>query len=217
MSNRFASCGPAERSAQQSVTTKVGKPCWTESTTEARTHPEVVAPSTSTLSAWLATSSAFRGCRRRRRRRSWRRPARCRSGPVAHRFRPRVSRRSVESISGVPDLDDHYRKQRIPYGLHGIRCLGHLRLYRIGHGLSRLFPEGKPGSTDLLGGLSACERENARLVRVNWTYHSSNLPEKKGISQMVRLKPLPAGRAQTEFSIVGDVTLISHVFGTIHF
>ena len=39
----------------------------------------------------------------------------------------------------------------------------------------------KPGSTDLLGGLSTCERENARLVRENWTYHSSHLPEKKGI------------------------------------
>ena len=41
-----------------------------------------------------------------------------------------------------------------------------------------------PGSTDLLGGLSACERKNACLVRENWTYQSSNLPEKKGISQM---------------------------------
>jgi hypothetical protein len=30
MSNRFAPCGPAARSAQQSVTTNVGKPCWTE-------------------------------------------------------------------------------------------------------------------------------------------------------------------------------------------
>ena len=54
-----------------------------------------------------------------------------------------MNQRPLESIGGVPNLDDHYRKQRIPYGLHGIRCLGHLRPYWIGHGLSRLFPEGR--------------------------------------------------------------------------
>src|SRR3712207_2987004 len=58
MSNRFASCGPAARSAQQSVTTNVGNPAWTESTTEARTQPDVVAPHTSTVSTRAATSIA---------------------------------------------------------------------------------------------------------------------------------------------------------------
>src|SRR3712207_3340938 len=58
MSNRFASWGPAARSAQQSVTTNVGNPAWTESTTEARTQPDVVAPHTSTVSTRVATSIA---------------------------------------------------------------------------------------------------------------------------------------------------------------
>src|SRR3712207_5702512 len=61
MSNRFASCGPAARSAQQSVTTNVGNPAWTESTTEARTQPDVVAPHTSTVSTRAATSTAATG------------------------------------------------------------------------------------------------------------------------------------------------------------
>lgn len=61
MSNRFASCGPRARSTQQSGTTNVVNPCCTESTTEARTHPEVVAPSTIAVSTPFATTSEHRG------------------------------------------------------------------------------------------------------------------------------------------------------------